>query len=84
MQMTQLTGHCPTQYEADEEALSDPQRDQIEHSAPKLHGGTIRSTLFEQAHVGLPGANRIAPVGFGMSRESPTAACLHPRPTVPQ
>jgi len=41
MQMTQLTGHCPTQYEADEEALSEPQRDQIEHSAPKLQGGTI-------------------------------------------
>lgn len=58
MQMTQLTGHCPTQYEADEEALSEPQRDQIEHSAPKLQGGTIRSTLFEQEHVGLPGANR--------------------------
>lgn len=47
MQMTQLTSHCPPQYEADEEALCEPQLDQIEQSAPKLQGGTIRSTLFE-------------------------------------
>lgn len=48
--MTQLTGHCHPQYEADEEALSEPQRDQIEQSAPKLQGGTIHSTLFEPEH----------------------------------
>jgi len=54
MQMSQLTSNCPPQYEADEGALCETQLEQIQQSAPKLQGSTIRSTLFEQEHKAPP------------------------------
>lgn len=61
MQMSQLTSNCPPQYEADEGTLCETQLEQTQQSAPKLQGGTIRSTLFEQEHKVPPSILRQDP-----------------------
>ncbi len=53
-QMSQQTNNCPPHYEADEGKISEAQLDQMKQSAPKLQGGTIRSSLFEQEHKAPP------------------------------
>lgn len=39
------------QYEADEGALTNAQLKQVQKTAPKAKGGTVRSSLFEQESV---------------------------------
>ena len=43
----EMATKCLPQYEPDEGALTQAQRNQLKKSAPKAKGGTLRSSLFE-------------------------------------